>query len=93
MFRSAVSALGNGTKFFRYASRYAAQFEFPGAPIYESLPHFYKSDPKLLDAVEGLKPVEMLHRSYLKIQPVSTMKRDATVGTVFPSLINSLARN
>jgi len=42
----------------------------PGAPVYISFPHFYKADPKLLDAVEGLKPVGKLHESYMKIQPV-----------------------
>jgi len=45
----------------------------PGAPVYISFPHFYKADPKLLDAVEGLKPVEKLHESYIKIQPVRKM--------------------
>lgn len=42
-----------------------------GAPVYLSFPHFYKADPKLLDAIEGLKPIEKLHGSYFKIQPVS----------------------
>ncbi|KAL6266243.1 hypothetical protein P5V15_003102 [Pogonomyrmex californicus] len=39
------------------------------APVYLSFPHFYKADPKLLDAVDGLKPVEKLHETYFKIQP------------------------
>lgn len=39
------------------------------APVYLSFPHFYDADPSLLDAVEGLKPDEMKHRSYFKIQP------------------------
>ncbi|KAH0949613.1 hypothetical protein HN011_006049, partial [Eciton burchellii] len=39
------------------------------APVYISFPHFYKADPKLLDAVEGLKPDKKLHESYIKIQP------------------------
>lgn len=42
-----------------------------GAPVYLSFPHFYKADPKLLDAIDGLKPVENLHETYFKIQPVS----------------------
>lgn len=42
-----------------------------GAPVYLSFPHFYKADPKLLDAVDGLKPTEKLHETYFKIQPVS----------------------
>ncbi|XP_014467829.1 PREDICTED: scavenger receptor class B member 1-like [Dinoponera quadriceps] len=39
------------------------------APIYISFPHFYKADPKLLNSVVGLNPVEKLHSSYMKIQP------------------------
>ncbi|EZA58061.1 hypothetical protein DMN91_006308 [Ooceraea biroi] len=39
------------------------------APVYLSFPHFYKADPKLLDAVEGLKPVQKLHESFFIIQP------------------------
>ncbi|XP_012230409.1 scavenger receptor class B member 1 [Linepithema humile] len=39
------------------------------APVYLSFPHFYKADPELLEAVEGLKPVEKLHETYFKIQP------------------------
>ncbi|KZC11535.1 PREDICTED: scavenger receptor class B member 1 [Dufourea novaeangliae] len=38
------------------------------APVYLSFPHFYKADPNLLDAVEGLKPNQKLHETYLKIQ-------------------------
>jgi len=45
------------------------------APVYLSFPHFYKADPKLLESVEGLKPVEKLHESYMKIQPVSKIQR------------------
>uniref|UniRef100_A0A182NIC7 Scavenger receptor class B n=1 Tax=Anopheles dirus TaxID=7168 RepID=A0A182NIC7_9DIPT len=40
-----------------------------GAPVYISNPHFYKSDPQLLDAVEGLTPNEEQHKTYFKIQP------------------------
>lgn len=40
------------------------------APVYVSNPHFYQSDPKLLEAVEGLKPDKEKHQSYFKIQPV-----------------------
>ncbi|XP_015586555.1 scavenger receptor class B member 1 [Cephus cinctus] len=39
------------------------------APVYISFPHFYKADPRLLDAVSGLKPVPKLHETYFKIQP------------------------
>ncbi|XP_014231233.1 scavenger receptor class B member 1 isoform X1 [Trichogramma pretiosum] len=39
------------------------------APVYLSFPHFYKADPKLLDAVDGLKPEPELHETYFKIQP------------------------
>ncbi|XP_034947264.1 scavenger receptor class B member 1 [Chelonus insularis] len=39
------------------------------APVYLSFPHFYKADPKLVDAVVGLNPVPELHETYFKIQP------------------------
>ncbi|KAK9294921.1 hypothetical protein QLX08_010614 [Tetragonisca angustula] len=39
------------------------------APVYLSFPHFYKADPKLLDAVHGLKPNPDIHETYFKIQP------------------------
>ncbi|KAH8402857.1 hypothetical protein KR222_007674 [Zaprionus bogoriensis] len=40
-----------------------------GAPVYISNPHFFESDPELLDAVEGLKPEREKHETYFKIQP------------------------
>ncbi|XP_066584790.1 scavenger receptor class B member 1 [Prorops nasuta] len=39
------------------------------APVYLSFPHFYKADTKLLNSVEGLKPVKKLHETYFKVQP------------------------
>ncbi|XP_058827375.1 scavenger receptor class B member 1 [Topomyia yanbarensis] len=39
-----------------------------GAPVYISNPHFYQSDPQLLDAVEGLSPKQEAHQTYFKIQ-------------------------
>lgn len=39
--------------------------------MYISNPHFYLADPKLLEAVDGLKPNQSLHESYFKIQPVN----------------------
>ncbi|XP_043285860.1 scavenger receptor class B member 1 [Venturia canescens] len=39
------------------------------APVYVSFPHFYKADPKLLDAVVGLEPNRELHETFFKIQP------------------------
>ncbi|XP_016915268.2 scavenger receptor class B member 1 [Apis cerana] len=39
------------------------------APVYLSFPHFYKADPNLLDAVEGLNPSREVHETYFKIQP------------------------
>ncbi|KOX78694.1 Scavenger receptor class B member 1 [Melipona quadrifasciata] len=39
------------------------------APVYLSFPHFYKTDPKLLDAIHGLKPNPDIHETYFKIQP------------------------
>ncbi|XP_055387930.1 scavenger receptor class B member 1 isoform X2 [Condylostylus longicornis] len=40
-----------------------------GAPVYISNPHFYQSDPSLLESVEGLKPNKVKHRTFFKIQP------------------------
>lgn len=40
-----------------------------GAPVYVSNPHFYKTSPELLEAVEGLTPEKEKHESYLIIQP------------------------
>ncbi|XP_012541119.1 scavenger receptor class B member 1 isoform X2 [Monomorium pharaonis] len=42
-----------------------------GFPIALSYPHFYKSDPSLLEAIEGLKPTKEQHESYFYIQPKS----------------------
>ncbi|XP_017892677.1 scavenger receptor class B member 1-like [Ceratina calcarata] len=42
-----------------------------GFPIALSYPHFYKGDPSLLEAVEGLNPAADLHESYAYIQPKS----------------------
>ncbi|XP_018346276.1 PREDICTED: scavenger receptor class B member 1-like isoform X3 [Trachymyrmex septentrionalis] len=42
-----------------------------GFPIALSYPHFYKSDPSLLEAIEGLEPNKELHESYFYIQPKS----------------------
>ncbi|XP_014213867.1 protein peste-like, partial [Copidosoma floridanum] len=47
-----------------------------GFPIALSYPHFYQSDPKLLTAVEGLKPIKDLHESYFFIQPKSGLPVD-----------------
>lgn len=51
------------------------------APIYISFPHFFKADPKLLDAVAGLNPVEEIHESYIKIQPVSKPYKESYIST------------
>ncbi|XP_066602738.1 scavenger receptor class B member 1-like isoform X2 [Prorops nasuta] len=42
-----------------------------GFPIALSYPHFYKADPQVLNAVEGLKPLAENHESYFFIQPKS----------------------
>lgn len=47
-----------------------------GAPVYLSFPHFYKADPNLLDAVEGLNPRREIHETYFKIQPVSVISNN-----------------
>lgn len=39
-------------------------------PVAVSLPHFYNSDPSLLNEVEGLSPNKSLHESIIILQPV-----------------------
>lgn len=43
---------------------------FQGFPIALSYPHFYKSDPSILDAIEGMSPDEKRHETYFLINPV-----------------------
>ncbi|KAI4486284.1 hypothetical protein M0802_012389 [Mischocyttarus mexicanus] len=47
-----------------------------GFPIALSFPHFYKSHPSLLEAVNGLKPDPEKHESYFYIQPQSGLPVD-----------------
>ncbi|XP_072757604.1 scavenger receptor class B member 1 isoform X2 [Anoplolepis gracilipes] len=47
-----------------------------GFPIALSYPHFYKSDPSLLESIEGLQPIKDLHESYFFIQPKSGLPLD-----------------
>ncbi|KAL2751404.1 scavenger receptor class B member 1-like isoform X1 [Vespula maculifrons] len=47
-----------------------------GFPIALSYPHFYKSHPSLLEAVNGLKPDSQKHESYFYIQPQSGLPVD-----------------
>ncbi|OAD56141.1 Scavenger receptor class B member 1 [Eufriesea mexicana] len=42
-----------------------------GFPIALSYPHFYKADPTILEAVEGLNPRRDLHESFAYVQPKS----------------------
>lgn len=44
----------------------ACQF---GSPTYLSWPHFFQADPKLVDAVEGLKPDQAKHQFSIDVQP------------------------
>ena len=39
--------------------------------MFVSLPHFLHGDPKLWDALEGVKPVKSLHDTYISVEPVS----------------------
>lgn len=41
-----------------------------GAPVFISLPHFYKGDPSLKDQVEGLTPNKD-HSFFITLEPVS----------------------
>lgn len=42
-----------------------------GAPVFISLPHFYKADPSLLDHIEGLNPNDTQHSFSITLEPVS----------------------
>lgn len=46
-------------------------FSFTDIPIAVSLPHFYNSDPSLLNDVEGMAPDKEKHDSIILLQPVS----------------------
>lgn len=39
------------------------------SPILVSAPHFYHGDPKLVEAVNGLKPVAALHETFFSVEP------------------------
>lgn len=43
-------------------------------PVSVSLPHFYNSDPSLLDEVEGINPVKEKHETIIIMQPVSSVQ-------------------
>lgn len=42
-----------------------------GAPVFVSLPHFYKADPLFLDKIEGLMPNDKDHSFSITLEPVS----------------------
>lgn len=42
-----------------------------GAPVFVSLPHFYKADPLLLNQIEGLMPNGKDHAFSITLEPVS----------------------
>lgn len=41
-----------------------------GAPIVMSLPHFYQTEPSIIESVDGMKPGEDLHATFIDIEPV-----------------------
>lgn len=43
-------------------------------PAAVSLPHFYNSDPSLVNEVEGINPVKEKHESIIIMQPVSAVR-------------------
>uniref|UniRef100_A0A1B0EZM8 Uncharacterized protein n=1 Tax=Phlebotomus papatasi TaxID=29031 RepID=A0A1B0EZM8_PHLPP len=48
-------------------------------PLAVSMPHFYNSDPTLLDRIEGLSPEKEKHESILAIQPQLGVAMKATM--------------
>lgn len=41
-----------------------------GFPIVLSYPHFYKADPSLMEAIDGVHPNQKQHETYFLINPV-----------------------
>ena len=60
-----------------------------GFPIALSYPHFYKTDPSVLEAVDGLVPRADLHESYAFVQP----KAGLPVKLAFRFQINMALQN
>lgn len=50
-----------------------ASILYAGVPVYVSLPHFLRCDPRLLEGVEGLNPDPELHEMFLDIEPTTGM--------------------
>ena len=46
-----------------------------GSPVMLSWPHFFQADPKLINAIDGLKPNRAKHQMSIDIQPVSYLKK------------------
>ncbi|XP_031841613.1 scavenger receptor class B member 1 isoform X2 [Nomia melanderi] len=60
-----------------------------GFPIALSYPHFYKTDPSVLEAVQGLNPQADLHESFAYVQPKSGLP----VNVAFRFQINMALQN
>ncbi|CAF0969014.1 unnamed protein product [Rotaria sordida] len=66
-------------------------------PIIASNPHFYAADQSVQDAVDGLTPDEMLHRSFMDIEPTTgiimngTRRMQFNVNVVNDSKINAIS--
>ncbi|XP_030384862.1 protein peste [Scaptodrosophila lebanonensis] len=48
--------------------------------LYMSYPHFYKADPSLLDAVEGLQPEKEKHEFFMTLEPNAGVPMDVGGG-------------
>lgn len=59
--------------FFNIRHRFMSYFIhfFADIPAAVSYPHFYRSDPSLLNEVDGLEPNADKHGSEIVLQPVS----------------------
>ncbi|XP_067210701.1 protein peste isoform X2 [Linepithema humile] len=49
-----------------------------GAPVFVSLPHFYKSDPSLLNQIEGLSPNDKDHSFSITLEPNTGVPLEVT---------------
>ncbi|GFR14321.1 scavenger receptor class B member 1 [Trichonephila clavata] len=41
------------------------------SPVYLSFPHFYLADTSYLSKMDGLEPIEELHKSYVDVHPIT----------------------
>lgn len=58
------------------------------APIFVSMPHFLKGDPRLIEYVPSLKPNKEEHQTVIKIEPVNLTSQNISNFSIFFVLEN-----